>query len=383
MPKRSVLEISPEELVATVEAGRHVQVLDIRAPARVATGRIEIVPDGRFHNILGSKLISMQGPAEIGLTTDEPIAVVCARGNDSRFVANFLNQLGYEAKSVSGGMERWMQTVLPRELGPPPSLDRLVQFDRLGKGALGYLLVSDGEALVVDPSRQPEAYLSAVRDAHAKIVGVADTHVHADYVSGAPALARSLGIPYYLHPADSVYPYDGTPGRLRFESLENGATIRVGRAEVRVVHTPGHTEGSVTFTLGDAAAFTGDFVFIASVGRPDLAGKTNEWTQDLWRSLRRAKDEWPRDIVIYPAHYASERERRSDHAVAGRFAGLLESNPPLRIDSERAFIDWVQKRQGSFPEVYRRIKAINVGLEVVDDAEADFLEMGKNECALS
>jgi rhodanese-related sulfurtransferase len=88
-------------------------VLDIRAPARVATGRIEIVSDERFHNIVGSKLITFRKAAEIGLAMDEPVAVVCAQGNDSRVVAGFLNQLGYDAKSIQGGMERWMRTLVP------------------------------------------------------------------------------------------------------------------------------------------------------------------------------------------------------------------------------------------------------------------------------
>ena len=64
-------------------------------------------------------------------------------------------------------------------------------------------------------------------------------------ISGGPGLARDLGVPYYLHPKDAVYPYDGTPGKIEFEAAEEGRSIRVGRAEVKTVHTPGHTEGSV------------------------------------------------------------------------------------------------------------------------------------------
>ncbi len=375
-------EITPEELVQRVEAGSDDQVLDIRAPARLAAGRIEIVSDEDFHNIVGSKLITMRDPDQIGMPTNRPVTVVCARGNDSKVIANFLHQLGYEARSLQGGMQRWMQTLVPRQLTTSPSLDQLIQFDRLGKGALGYLLVSDGQALIVDPPRYVRPYLAAAREAGARLVGIADTHVHADYISGAPALAQSLGVPYHLHPADAVYPYDGTPGRLDFTPLEEESIIRVGRASVRVFHTPGHTEGSVTYIVDDAVALTGDFVFVASIGRPDLAGKTKEWTTSLWQSLERARREWPTDLMIYPAHYAFEKERQSDHSLGGRFGDLLEHNDPLTIQSERAFVDWVVSKKGSFPEVYRRIKAINVGLQVVDDAEADVLELGKNECAL-
>jgi glyoxylase-like metal-dependent hydrolase (beta-lactamase superfamily II) len=189
-------------------------------------------------------------------------------------------------------MAGWMQLAMQRDLPPPSSLDHLVQFDRVGKGALGYLLVSDGAAFIIDPPRDPSAYLAAAAEASAKVVGVADTHCHADYLSGGPALAAALEVPYYLHPADSSYPYDGTPGRLSIRELTDGSEIALGRASVRASHTPGHTEGSVTFLVDDEAAFTGDFIFVASIGRPDLAGKTAEWTEQLWASLATRIARW-------------------------------------------------------------------------------------------
>ena len=377
-----VSEITPEELVQQIESGHAVRVLDVRAPARLATGRIEIVPDDRFHNIVGSQVINKRRPEELGFPTDAPVAVVCGRGNDSKVVASFLKDLGYDASSLQGGMQRWMRTVVPRELTAPSSLDRFVQFDRLGKGALGYLLMSDGEALIVDPPRHVDAYRDALQAAGARLVAVADTHVHADYISGAPALARGHGVPYHLHPADNVYPYDGTPGQLAFEPLSDESTLRIGRATVRVMHTPGHTEGSVTYLVDDTLALTGDFIFIASIGRPDLAGKTEEWTHALWLSLERAKKAWPKTMTILPAHYASENERAQDRTIARGFGAILEANEPLRMADESAFRSWVMSKKGSFPDAYRRIKAINVGLESVDDEEAEVLEAGKNECAL-
>ncbi len=377
-----VSEITPEELVQRVESGHAVRVLDVRAPARLATGRIEIVPDDRFHNIVGSQVINKRRPEEIGLPKDAPVAVVCGRGNDSRVVANFLQELGYDASSLQGGMQRWMRTVVPRDLATPSSLDRFVQFDRLGKAALGYLLVSDGQALIVDPPRHVDSYRDALRAAGARLVAVADTHVHADYISGAPSLARDHGVPYHLHPADNVYPYDGTPGRLEFQPVSDESTLRIGRATVRVMHTPGHTEGSVTYLVDDTVALTGDFIFIASIGRPDLAGKTEEWTHALWQSVERAKKAWPATMTILPAHYASEKERAQDRSVARGFGAILEANEPLQMADESAFRSWVMSKKGSFPEAYRRIKAINVGLESVDDEEAEMLEAGKNECAL-
>ncbi|MCK6459148.1 MAG: MBL fold metallo-hydrolase [Planctomycetes bacterium] len=368
-------EITPEKLVEAVESGEEIHVLDVRAPQRLAAGRIDIVPEDRFHNVRGSELLSRADP---GIPRGAHVAVVCGLGNDSRRVAAHLASHGYRAESVVGGMAAWNRTVIARELEAPPELDRLVQLDRIAKGALGYLLVSGGEAFVVDPPRFTEAYEGGLGGA--RLVGVADTHAHADYISGGEALARAHDVPYYLHPADAIYPYDGTPGVLRFRPVVGGERLRVGRAAIEVVHTPGHTEGSVTFKCGDAFALTGDFIFVGSVGRPDLGGKTEEWTKVLFESLRRAKRDWPVTMRIYPAHYGSAAERAADRTVGGALGDL--KNEPLWIDDAARFAHWIRSRAGKFPDAYRRIKAINIGLESVEDAVADELESGRNECAL-
>ena len=375
-------EISPLQLARALEAGDPLQVLDVRAPDRVAAGRIDLVPANRFHNIVGSQLLTFQSLKGTGIDSRLPVTVVCGHGHDSWTVAAHLNRLGYRATSLSGGVAAWMSLVLARELEPPPPLDRLIQFDRVGKGALGYLLVSAGQALIVDPPRDAEAYLLAAHDAGAEVVGVADTHVHADYISGASSLARILGVPYYLHAADSAYPYDGTPGSLEFRSLEDGDTIRVGRLALRASHTPGHTEGSLTYLIGTAAALTGDFIFIRSVGRPDLAGKASAWTAQLWESLQAVRRDWPPETIIYPAHYSSENERRSDRSVGAPLRQLFEENAAFRIPERDAFAQWVEDAMAPVPAAYRRIKAVNVGLASVDEQEAEELEVGRNECAL-
>jgi glyoxylase-like metal-dependent hydrolase (beta-lactamase superfamily II) len=374
-------DITAQDLARAIEAGEPIQVVDIRAPNRLAAGRIDTVPPDRFHNIVGSRLREHACLDTTGLDPAIPMAVVCGHGNDSRVLAQHLNGLGARARSLKGGMAAWMLVAVPRVLSPPPSLDRLIQLDRIGKGALGYVLVSDGEALIIDPPRDASAYLQAADDGDARVVGVADTHVHADYISGGPALARTLGVPYYLHAADAVYPYDGTPGTIAFHGVSNGDTITVGRSHVRVRHTPGHTDGSVTY-LVDGAAFTGDFLFVNSIGRPDLAGKTAEWTDKLWASVEAARREWPPDTVVYPAHYASDAERRTDRAVAGTFGDMVRDNVALRITGWEEFAAWVRRQAGSFPEAYKTIKAVNVGLLTVDDRQAEELEVGRNECAL-
>jgi glyoxylase-like metal-dependent hydrolase (beta-lactamase superfamily II) len=157
--------------------------------------------------------------------------------------------------------------------------------------------------------------------------------------------------------------------------------LKVGSGEVRVAHTPGHTEGSVTYMAGDVA-LTGDFIFVASVGRPDLGGKAEEWTLTLWKSLERARAEWPPETRIYPAHYASQMEREPDRTVGCSLAEVTARNEPIRIKDQAAFVAWVGSKVGKAPDAYRKIKAVNLGLLEVWDMEAQELEGGRNECAL-
>ena len=376
-------EITPEELVSRVEAGEPIQVLDVRAPERLANGRIDLVPDVRFHNIRGSMIQAKASNGELPINRDTPVAVVCDQGMSSKPATSLLRMLGFEAHCVVGGMARWMHTLIARELRETSSLDKLVQFDRVGKGSLAYLLVSDGEALVIDPPRATRAIEEAVETAGAKIVGFADTHVHADYISGSPSVSQRLGVPYYLHPDDNVYPYDDTPGKLAFEPVHDSSTIEFGRCKVQVFHNPGHTLGSVSFLVDAAAAFTGDFIFVQSLGRPDLGGKAEQWTPLLWASLERARNNWPENITVYPAHYATDEERNEDRSIGRPLSEITASCEPLQITEEAKFTKWVLERRTSFPEAYIKIKAVNVGLLGPSPREADELEVGKNECAVA
>jgi len=375
-------ETTVEELARLIEAGAPVQVVDVRQPAVVASGRIEGVPEDRFHNITSMQLMARRRGAIAALDPGTFTAVVCNRGNESKMVASFLEKLGLDAASVEGGMAAWMRLVIPRDIAPTPGVDRVVQFDRVGKGALGYMVVSRGEAVLIDPPRDATAYLSVLRETGARLVGVTDTHVHADYVSGAPELSRLHGVPYYLHPADAVYPYDGRQGKINFSSLNHSDEVAVGSCRLRAWHTPGHTLGSTTLVIGGEMAFTGDFLFVNSIGRPDLAGHTAEWAADLWRSVAAVKREWPATMQVYPAHYSVESERRPDRIVGTTFGSLLERLEALRFEREGQFVAWILERESAFPEVYRRIKAINIGLAAVTEEEADELEVGRNECAV-
>jgi hydroxyacylglutathione hydrolase len=175
----------------------------------------------------------------------------------------------------------------------------------LAQGA--YYIESDGEAVIIDPLREVEPYIEKARKDNAKIKYVLETHFHADFVSGHLDLSKKTGAPI-------VYGPNASPA-FEFHSAKDGEVLKVGKATIKVLHTPGHTMESTCYLLSDengkeVGLFSGDTLFIGDVGRPDLAQKVKaDLTQDklaahLFESLRNKIMPLANDIIVYPAHGA-------------------------------------------------------------------------------
>ena len=375
-------QIPPQELAERLDHGESLQVLDVRSAEKVAAGHVALGSALDFRAMPNSKLLALSSLEVLGLDPKRAVAVICNRGNSSKQTTTFLRERGYEAFSVIGGMAAWEAVYVARRLAPTPSLAHVVQVDRLGKGALSYILVSDGDAVVVDPGRHLDRYDALLAELDATPAAVVDTHMHADYLSGASAAAARWQVPYFVHDDDAVSPYDSTPGRFAHQSLSDGDTIAFGHAALRAVHVPGHTLGSIALIADDGLALTGDFLFVRSVGRPDLGGQAEAWAKLLWKSLELVRRAWPGDLLVLPGHYASEEERRADRAVAARFDVIAATNAAARIQDEGAFLRWVADHQAVPPEAYRTIKLANLGLVDLSDSDATMLESGPNQCAV-
>src|SRR5438309_4916216 len=382
MPSPALPQISPHELAQRLDRGEPLQLLDIRASERVAQGAVSLGPTLDFRAIPASQMYALPRLDPLALDPRRPVAVMCGHGNSSRQATLFLRAQGFDAYSVTGGMAAWETVYLPRVLTPTPSVQQIVQFDRVGKGALSYVLVSDGDALVVDPGRHVDRYDELLRELDATPAAVVDTHMHADYLSGARAAAARWQVPYFLHPDDAGSPYDGTPGRLAYQPLSEGDTIAFGRATLRAQHVPGHTLGSVALIADDALALTGDFLFVQSVGRPDLGGQGAAWAELLWSSLERARREWPGELLVLPAHYGAEQERRADRAVAARFDVVAATNEAAAMQDRARFLRWIEDHTTTPPDSYRTIKLANLGLLELSDVDAELVEFGPNQCAV-
>jgi glyoxylase-like metal-dependent hydrolase (beta-lactamase superfamily II) len=174
----------------------------------------------------------------------------------------------------------------------------------LAQGA--YYIESKGEAAIIDPLREVGPYIKRARQDRAEIKYIFETHFHADFVSGHLTLARKTGAPIVFGPLANP----------NFDAIiaKDGQEFKVGDVTIVTLHTPGNTMESTTYLLRDEngkdhAIFSGDTLFLGDVGRPDLAQKAADMTQEqlastLFDSLREKIMPLDDDIIVYPAHGA-------------------------------------------------------------------------------
>jgi len=173
-------------------------------------------------------------------------------------------------------------------------------------GCAAYLLGcgSEGKCAVVDPqARDLDAYVDFAAQKGMRITHVIDTHVHADHLSGGRRLADRVGATYALHESAEV--------GFAFAPLHDGDTIALGNTRVTVLHTPGHSEDSISLLVADLRrgpepwfVLTGDTLFTGSVGRPDLHARAREFAGRLYDSLHDKLLTLPGHIELHPGHFS-------------------------------------------------------------------------------
>jgi len=361
--------IDSADLRVWLVEGRPVTVLDVRP---VDQRRDWFIP-GSLHADLYQRLKTEGARAIEGLDlpADRPVVTVCEAGVTSAIAAEGLAARGYHALSLSGGMNAWSGAWNTAGLALA-SGTRVVQVRRTGKGCLSYLLVSQGEALVIDAALDPQTYLDLAAQRGARIVAAVDTHVHADHLSRSRALTLRLGVPLHL-PAQDRVRYPHTP-------LADGDQVAFGSTNLHVLRTPGHTWESSSYLLEGEAIFTGDTLFVDGVGRPDLearAGEARERAAALHASLQRLLT-LPGDMLALPGH--SSRPIPFDGEILGATLAEARASSELLMLDREAFVERVTARVPPTPENHRRIVALNEAGELPDDTTE--LEAGGNRCAI-
>lgn len=353
-------------------------ILDVRNEEdfiswKIEGEHVEIINIPYFELLDGVESIIERIPDE------QPILVVCAKEGSSIFVAEQL--LEHSLSNISylvGGMKAWNEHLEPIKVGDLKDGGSIYQFVRIGKGCLSYMIVSDNKALIVDSARTISVYEQFAIGNEFTIKHLVDTHLHADHISGGRELAQKVGGDYWLPPKDAE------EVTFAYHALEEGKEISVGATTVKVspLHSPGHTIGSTTLIVDDKYLLTGDILFVESIGRPDLAGKAEDWVHDLRTTLYFTYKQLNEELIVLPAHFGNMSELNDDGTVSARLGDLYKFNAGLHITNEDTFRDLVTNNLPPQPNSYQEIRKTNMGVLNPSQDEQRDMEIGPNRCAV-
>nr|WP_285876714.1 MBL fold metallo-hydrolase [Fictibacillus phosphorivorans] len=310
----------------------------------------------------------------------EEVLVVCAKEGSSVMVAEMLEEAGInDVYYLEGGMKAWSEYLMPVKIGDLKDGGSIYQFNRIGKGCLSYLVESNGEAAIIDSARTVEAYEDFAKENHLEIKHMIDTHLHADHISGGRRLAEKTNATYWLPPKDAE------EVTFSYEALEEGKDITIGhtKIEIQPLYTPGHTIGSTSMIVDGQYLLSGDILFVDSIGRPDLAGKAEDWVSDLRDSLYNKYNNLSKDLVVLPAHFGKISELDEKGAVQASLGELFEKNEGLNIESDDEFRRAVTENLPPQPNAYQEIRQTNMGKIDPSSDEQREMEIGPNRCAIT
>ena len=364
--------IEVEELRTLLAKQAPLIVLDVRN----AEDRAEWAIPGSLH-IDAYEALKAGEPdalAAADIPADAQVVTVCGAGKMSQVAMEQLHARGYDARSLTGGMKAWSLAWNSAQTAIPGSAATVVQIRRTGKGCLSYLIGDGGEAVVIDASLPPEVYESLAGERRWKITHVLDTHVHADHLSRTPLLAACTGATLHLPAQDRV--------TVAFDPINDGDIVSFGSSRIVALRTPGHTMESTCYLLDGNALFTGDTLFLAGVGRPDLeasAEQARERARLLHASLARLMT-LPPATLVFPGHM-SEPAPFDERAVSAPLAEVVARVAMLGMP-EADFIATILARIPPTPPNHAQIVACNEAGELPESDPTD-LEAGANRCAVS
>lgn len=258
---------------------------------------------------------------------------------------------------------------------------RMVYDESLAQAAYVIGCQRTGEAIVFDPERDVDRYIGLAEANSLRLVAAAETHIHADFLSGSRELAERVGARVYLSDeGDADWKYQWLHdkqggGSYDHVLLRDGDTFGVGAIEFRVLHTPGHTPEHVCYLVTDRGGgadepiglVSGDFLFVGDLGRPDLletaaghAGAMEPSAKRLYRSLD-VLDRLPEYVQVWPGHGSGSACGKALGAVPTSTIGYEKRfNPALRAATgEQKFVDFILSGQPEPPLYFARMKRDN------------------------
>lgn len=227
-----------------------------------------------------------------------------------------------------------------------------------------------GEAIVIDAKRDIDTYLEIAKQNNMKITHLTETHIHADFLTGTRELAAVTGAKMYLSDEGG----EGWEYEFQHEGLKDGSVIKVGNLTLEVLHTPGHTPESISFLLTDHPAtkkpvmlFTGDFVFVGDIGRPDLLEKAagikdtaDAGALEMYKSIEKFRH-IPDYVQVWPGHGAGSACGKALGAVPSTTVGYEKvRNWALQYENDRnGFVQFLLADQPEPPKYFAMMKKLN------------------------
>ena len=373
----AVKEMTSREVTQKVINKEDLFILDVRNESDFSDWKIE----GKNFNYLNVPYFELLDGVEgilNKLPSDKDILVVCAKEGSSIMIADMLSEEGLDVAYLKGGVKAWSEHLEPIKVGNLKDGGEIYQFVRIGKGCLSYMVVSNGEAAIFDATRMTDVYTKFAENIDATITHVFDTHLHADHISGGRAIAEKTNATYWLPPKDA------TEVTYEYQPLDGGTDVTIGNTTINIhaLYSPGHTIGSTSFVVDEKFLLSGDILFIDSIGRPDLAGKAEDWVADLRESLYTRYRELSEELIVLPAHFMIIDELNEDGSVSKKLGTLFEQNHGLNIEDENEFRKLVTENLPPQPNAYQEIRETNMGKISPDEEKQREMEIGPNRCAV-
>jgi hydroxyacylglutathione hydrolase len=238
------------------------------------------------------------------------------------------------------------------------------RFEVPGLAQYSYMIEDAGEALVIDPMRDIMRYLGTAAANGCKITHVLETHIHADYASGAKALAERTGAELAISAHDASERFQYT---MPHRGLHDGNVVQVGSLRLKALYTPGHTPEHLSFLLHEqgcsepSTMFSGDFLFVGALGRPDLLGEaeTARLGAEMYRSVSERIAGLPDALKVYPGHGAGSLCGAGMSDRPESTLGEERATNPYFGYGEQEFVHAILEASPDMPSYYPRMKELN------------------------
>ena len=351
--------ITPDELAKKLDS---VFLLDVRDSSEFSEYQIPGSKNIPLEDLFDSKTLEK-------IPKDKEIVTICPHGNRAMVASFALARIGIDSQTLADGLAGWNQVLKPVTVVKDPT--KIIQVQKVGKGCLSHIVESEGKAIVIDPLYPFEKYIDIAKEQGFEIARVFDTHQHADHVSAARDLAQTTGAKLHLSKYEG-YDFDA-------DFVGDSDEFSFGKSNLRVIHTPGHTPGSLSYVVDEKYVFTGDILFVESIGRPDLRDQAEEFTEELYNSLHNKLLSLPHYTMVFPTHHGENVEANQE-----AFVSTIQQSKKLPwLDiSKQDFVQKVVAITLPRPMNYRKIITVNKGELKLVHSEIPDLEIGPNRCAV-